>query len=244
MSELVVPLTVLALVDSTSFGTLLVPLWFLLAPGRLRPGRILAFLLTVAGFYLLLGTLLAAGATTLLEDVGRLAASGPARIFQLTVGIALIVVGLTMEPLTKAGKAKRATRRAEREARRGPGRLTRWRTRATDGSAPVTTVVTLAMTVAVIEAGSMLPYLTAIGLLAASDLSIVGTGAVLVGYCLVMIVPALTLLGVRLVLHARIVPTLSRLEGWMTRHSREATAWVAFLLGVYISVEAGALLTS
>ena len=35
-------LVVLALIDSTSFGTLLIPVWFMLAPGRVRPGRLLA----------------------------------------------------------------------------------------------------------------------------------------------------------------------------------------------------------
>ena len=41
-------LALLALVDSTSFGTLLIPTWLLLAPGRLRPGRILIYLATVS----------------------------------------------------------------------------------------------------------------------------------------------------------------------------------------------------
>jgi hypothetical protein len=42
----------LALLDSTSLGTLVVPLWLMLAPGRLHPGRNVPFLVTVAGFYL------------------------------------------------------------------------------------------------------------------------------------------------------------------------------------------------
>ena len=51
------PLVVLALVDSTSFGTLLIPIWLMLAPGRLKAGRILVFLATVAAgpVYRLLG---------------------------------------------------------------------------------------------------------------------------------------------------------------------------------------------
>ena len=44
-------LVVLALIDSTSFGTLLIPLGLLTAPGRLRIGRLLLFLSVVAGSF-------------------------------------------------------------------------------------------------------------------------------------------------------------------------------------------------
>ena len=53
--DLLGQLVVLALIDSTSFGTLLIPLWFLLVPGRVRAHRVLVFLGTVAAFYLGVG---------------------------------------------------------------------------------------------------------------------------------------------------------------------------------------------
>jgi hypothetical protein len=63
-----------------------------------------------------------------------------------------------------------------------------------------------------------------------------GEGAVvLAGYCLVMLAPALVLLALRVVLHERVSPTLARLEAWLSRNSREALAWVLFLLGVYLT---------
>src|SRR5699024_11553258 len=65
-------LAVLALVDSTSFGTLLIPIWFLLAPGRVRVGRVLVFLGTVAGFYFLVGIALVAGLRAIVGDLGGL----------------------------------------------------------------------------------------------------------------------------------------------------------------------------
>lgn len=81
----------------------------------------------------------------------------------------------------------------------------------------------------------MLPYLGAIGLLSAAGLSVGQGAAVLAGYCLVMIAPALLLLAARVVLHQRVSPALSRLEGWLSRNSREALAWVLFLLGLYLT---------
>ena len=59
--ELLGSLAVLALIDSTSFGTLVIPVWLMLAPGRIRPQRVLVFLVTVAVFYLAVGVALLSG---------------------------------------------------------------------------------------------------------------------------------------------------------------------------------------
>ncbi|MBM4498977.1 hypothetical protein GS469_09700 [Rhodococcus hoagii] len=55
-------LAVLALTDSLSFGTLLVPVWLLMTPGRVRPHRILLYLGTVAAVYYGIGIALMAAA--------------------------------------------------------------------------------------------------------------------------------------------------------------------------------------
>jgi NhaP-type Na+/H+ or K+/H+ antiporter len=94
----VVPLVALALIDSTSFGTLLVPLWLMLAPGRLRPGRVVLFLFTVAGFYLAFGVALGAGATRMLDRLDETMTSEPVRVIQSVVGFGLVVAGITLEP--------------------------------------------------------------------------------------------------------------------------------------------------
>ena len=232
--ELLAPLVILALIDSTSFGTLLIPLWFMLVPGRPRPGRILLFLGTVAAFYLLLGIALLLGASTLLGMLQETGNSRPLRVAQLAVGIGLMVLGALMEPWTKAGKERRVARRAERLARSGPSLQMRMRERATDASAPVGAVIVLALTAAIIEAASMIPYLAAIGLLTASELSLPGRVAVLFGYCLVMIAPAMLLLAARLLLHDYVAPSLAKLEAFLSRNANEAMAWVIFLVGLYM----------
>ena len=232
------PLVGLALVDSTSFGTLLIPLWLMLTPGQVRPGRVVLFLFTVAGFYLLLGVGLATVASSVLDQVGDGLDSTAARIAQGVVGAALLVLGSTIEPWTKAGKAKRTAARARTEAVRGPGRLARWRSRAMAGGGSAAAIMALGVTAAGVEAASMVPYLAAIGLLAASGLDLPAVVLVLVGYCLLMVLPALVLLGVRAGLHDRVVPLLARLEAWMTRNSREALAWVLFLLGLFLLADA------
>ncbi|MBZ2199563.1 GAP family protein [Occultella gossypii] len=81
------PLAVLALIDSTSFGTLLIPIWLMLAPGRLRAQRVLVFLATVAVFYFGVGLALLAGATGL---ASIMESDSPVLLWvQLAVGVAL-----------------------------------------------------------------------------------------------------------------------------------------------------------
>lgn len=232
--ELLAPLAVLALIDSTSFGTLLIPLWLMLAPVRPRPGRILLFLGTVAVFYLLLGIALLLGASSLLASLQKTENLQALRVAQLLAGIGLMVLGVLMEPWTQAGKERREARRAEKIARHGPSLHMRMRERASDASAPVGAVIVLALTAAVIEAASMIPYLAAIGVLIASELSLAGRAAVLFGYCLVMIAPALLLLAARLFLHEHVAPILTKVEAFLSRNANEATAWVVFLLGLYM----------
>ena len=231
---LALSLLVLALVDSTSFGTLLIPLWLLAGSGRVRPAPVLLFLATVAGFYLVMGLALAAGATVVLDDVRGALASDPGRVVQGVGGASLMVLGLTVEPLTRAGKEKRAATRAAREAVRSPGRLLRWRRQAMEGGGSARAVAGLALTAAALEAASMVPYLTAIGLLAASPLDPAPRALALAGYCLVMVLPALLLLAARLALHERLVPFLARVEAWLTRSARETLAWVLFLVGLLV----------
>ncbi|MDO8276006.1 MAG: GAP family protein [Serpentinimonas sp.] len=233
--ELIVPLVLLALIDSTSFGTLLIPLFLMLAPGRPRPGRILLFLATVAAFYLLLGIALLVGASSLSDTLRAMETSQPLLVTQLIVGVGLMALGTLMEPWTKAGKERRLARRAEKLARSGPSLQMRMRERAIDASAPIGAVIVLALIASLVEAASMVPYLAAIGFLTASELSLVGRAAVLFGYCLVMIAPALLLLAARLFLHDHIAPTLKRLEAFLSRHANGAIAWVIFLVGLYLA---------
>lgn len=223
----------LALIDSTSFGTLLVPIWLMLQHGRLRAGRLLIYLGTIAGFYFGVGILLVATAGAVVDAVGDALADvpkQPLRIGQLAVGVALF------------GWSYRLEARANRAAGR-PGRIQRWRERSISGTGGYRGLMGLALLAGLVEVATMLPYLGAVGVLVAADVGWVATTAVLAAYCVVMCLPALVLAAGRMLAHEWIDPKLHRLNGWLTRNSGKMLGWTVGALGVLLSLNAlGALI--
>lgn len=221
----------LSLIDSTSFGTLLIPIWLMLTPGRIRPGRLAIYLGTVAIFYFVVGVALALGADVALEAIRRPLSEIPERalvLAQLVLGIALVVLSYVLE------------QRIRRNEGKGEGRLQRWRTRALTetgdgGGGPL---VKLALIGTSIELLSMVPYLVAIGLLTAADLSVGVFGLSLAAYCLLMVLPA-TILGLgRVVFHHRVDRMLVAINGWFTRNSAKAVGWTLGGIGIGLGVNA------
>jgi hypothetical protein len=218
----------LALIDSTSFGTLLIPVWLMLQPGRLRGGRLLIYLATIAGFYFGVGVLLVATAGAVVDAVADVLADvpePPLRIGQLAIGVALF------------GWSYRLEERANRAGGR-PGRIQRWRERSMSGTGGYRGLMGLALLAGLLEVATMLPYLAAVGVLVATDLGWVTTTAVLAAYCVVMCLPALVLGAGRLVAHEWIDPRLHRLNGWLTRNSGKMLGWTVGGLGVLLSLNA------
>lgn len=214
-------LAALALVDSTSFGTLLIPIWLMLTPGRPALGKIVVFLLTVAGFYLLVGIGLLAGTSFVMEHLDGALESPAAYRVQLVIGIALFAWSFRL------GRGDR-----------GAGRLTRWRERLTRTEGGHGPVVVLALTAALLEVATMLPYLGALASIGRSDLAPPAQVGVLAVYCFVMLVPALVLLTLRVVAARLVEPLLARVSGWMERSGGETTAWIVGIVGFLVARDA------
>ena len=107
-----------------------------------------------------------------------------------------------------------------------------------DGRRSAIALAGLALGAAGIEAASMLPYLAGIGVLTASDLGWPGIAFVLAGYCVVMLLPALLLLGARVAARRLVEPLLLRLDVVLSRGAGEMIAWVVGILGFLIARDA------
>lgn len=225
-------LVVLALVDSTSIGTLLLPIWLLLAPGGVRMGRMLLYLGTIAGFYLIVGTAVALGVDAVAAPVGR-ALDGPAGIVaQLGLGLGLIGLSFVVDP------GRRARERRAGVGRDPARRVLRWRDRAVAGGGRPRALVLLALGAGTVEVATMVPYLAAISLVSTSDLPPAGRVAVLAAYCLVMVLPASVVTALRLVAARGVDPLLQRLGEAMMRSAASTTGWVLGIAGFLVAADA------
>lgn len=222
-------LLVLALTDSLSFGTLLVPVWLLMSPGQLRLDRILLYLITIAAAYFLIGVALVFGGMMLAESASTFLSSAPAQVLQLAVGIVLLIISFAFD--TKAART--------RAARRGTsGRMSRWRDRAMSGTSASSALITLALSAVAVEIASMLPFLAATRIITTTTSNWTTALLVLGGYCLVMITPALLFTIGRVTARNLVDQPLRKLDGWLTRNARSTTLWIVGIAGFFLAATA------
>lgn len=227
-------LVVLALVDSTSFGTLLIPVWLLTAPGRLRPARVIGYLATVAAAYLVVGVLLYLGLSAIVSHTRAIGESPGFLMAVFVLGVGLMVVSWLMD-------TKKARARAAERAATGGGRVLGWRRRIMDDPSSreaMLGLVSLAIVAVVLELATMVPYLAAIGIIAAADIGVGLSVGAIAGYCAVMILPAVVLMFGRLVAHQALESPLRRLDRWLTRNAQATTAWIIGIVGFLLTVNA------
>lgn len=213
----------LALLDSTSIGTLFIPLWLLLAPGRLQVERIGLYLAVVTLAYFAIGLALLAGTTVLFKGVGGAFDEGGA-LDTPWIFVPLLIIGLAM-----IGGSYFTPKKSE-----GPSRVTRWRER-TMQTASVGGLIALALAAVALEVFTMFPYLGAVAWLTTGDFSWGARVAWLMYYCLVMITPALAMVMVRLATGDRADRVLNRLNAQFDKVAGDAALWVVGILGFFVA---------
>ena len=230
-AELGGALVLLALVDSTSIGTLVLPVLMLLAPGRVPVGRVLLHLGVVAGCYAALGSALALAGGAVRESAGGALDDV---VGSRAGAAALVVVGLAL--LIGSFRLDSGSRR-----RRGlPDRTQRWRASWHRGGAAG--AVGVALAAVGLEVATMLPYLAALGLVAAAELPAAASVGVVTAYSAVMVLPALVLLGLRLVAAGAVEPLLRRVDALAAHHADTALGWLVGIAGFLLAREGAARL--
>lgn len=205
---------------STSFGTLLIPVW-LMTRRHVRARQHLLYLAVVAGGYWLLGMALAFGLAAVRGELQAWLDSTSALTIQLALGTALLVLALVPPRWRPASR---------------PGRG--FRDRQLTGTASTRSLVVLALVAIFLEALTMVPYLAAVALVVSADLPTLGTATLLLGYCLVMVLPALVLLLTRRLAAGRVEPLLDRLGRLSGRGGSDAMLWAAGIAGFLLARDA------
>lgn len=209
----------LALIDSTSIGTIGVPIALVVA--RTPLPRQLLYLATIASFYFLVGIALLLGLDAVVgvvgDRLGDLLSDRAAALLWLAIGAALIIISYKIDPARRKNRPER-----------------KWLPRNQSAKA----MVVLALTAGLLEIAAMVPYLTAIGILTSADISLGQRILSLAGYSLVMTLPALGLLFLARVADRWLSPWLARFSRWLSRQADGMLSWGVGIVGVVIILNA------
>lgn len=231
-------LALLALIDSTSIGTLLIPLWLLMRPDTRHVfPRIMLYLGVLAGFYLMVGIAILSGAGWAMGsmDAGSLTQIPAIQWVMVIGGGALLAYALRPDPAKKRAKVALAAGTVDGGSGTPgvpvPAAELKWQKRLSKALRSPGGMVGLAVVAGLLELPTMVPYLVAIGFLSNSTLPLPGSIGLLVAYCLLMLVPALILLGLRAAAGTKLDPILSRVSAKMGKFSGETVVWVLGIVG-------------
>lgn len=221
-------LAVLALVDSTSIGTLVVPVLLLVVGGAgvgaVRIATSTVYYLMVIGlFYWAVGLALAAGALPLFERFGDALASPGAMTVYAVIGVLLVVWSFRIDPkaIRKRGGDPEAGAR-------------RWAGRVRAASLSYRALTGLALLAGLAEVATMVPYLAAIGVIVDSGAGVGRAAVLLVAYCAVMIAPAAVLAAARMLAGPHVDGVLTRVHDWSIRSATGAFSWAVGIVGVVV----------
>ncbi len=225
----------IALLDSTSIGTLVIPLWLMLDTRR-TAFNVVLYLATLSAFYFIVGAALLLGVRMAIDSIGNdIAAFFTTDAGGYTLvgaGAASIVASFMLEP-----KRVQTTREARGEADRPS-----WAERMGARSPRTSATIGLALAAGTIEVATMLPYLAAIGIIGASDLAGTEQAIVLAGYVTVMALPALVLLLARHAAGSTMTERLQRLRAWLMKHSAGTISILLLIIGINLAIRGAALL--
>ena len=212
---LILTLLGLALVDSTSLGTIGVPIFLTLARTPVR--RVVLYLATITVFYFVVGVALLLGIDSALTVIGSVFESRAALVVQLLVGVALFGVSFRFDARKRAGRPKRSW-----VPKQGGPRA----------------MIGLALTAGMVEIASMVPYIAAIGILSGSDLSTWSRIGIIAAYTTVMAVPALALLGLSRIGAPWVDRLLNRSGAWIERNAEGMLGWMLGIVGFLLATNA------
>lgn len=208
----VLPVFGLALIDSLSAGTLVIPLLLVINQRRVVVRPLAAYFLTVCTLYFLIGVGILLGIEQLQDVLTRVVTSDPALWTQLGIGVVLLAYGILAPDPPKAESFEASQPK----------------------SLATGAIVSLAVAAVAIEAATMVPYLAAIGFLSDSALGTSARLGVLALYCLVMILPAVICITLLHIFGERIWARMERFLQWAERETKITLLWVAAIAGLWL----------
>lgn len=210
-----IPVVGLALLDSLSLGTLVIPLALIVHWRAVRVPALATYLVTVVAVYFLLGLGILLGFAGLGSVAEGVTQTDVFPWITLILGAALAIFGI-FAPNPKKPE---------------PGQLP---TRAASATSSVPSMVALGLGASLTEAATMLPYIAAMGIIGSWDIPPVAKAGAVGIYCLLMIMPTVALATLALLFGQKFFPRLERLIPRLGYEAKVTLLWIAAIVGIYM----------
>ena len=199
----------LAVLDMLSPATIGVTVYLLLNEKEKQTSRIFFYLLTVAGFYFIVGVSLMLGISTLLESVSN--------IFQnKTISWIIFIIGTILFIASFYVPANKNVDLPYIKSKR------------------LTSIIILGLSTSLFEVGTAFPYFAAIGILSTSDLTSMEWVCILAGYNLIMVLPPLLLYFIYFLFGRWMDKPLKNLRESLVKNSGSALSWIMCIVGIIL----------
>ncbi|GAA0831469.1 hypothetical protein GCM10008915_11500 [Bifidobacterium pullorum subsp. gallinarum] len=207
--ELLLSIGVLSLLDMLSPAALGVTVYLLLSERDRLISRLGVYLVTVAGFYFLVGAALMLGLDAVMKSVSDIFQNRTVSWMMAILGGVLFVASFYVP--TKKTSAPRRPK-----------------------SKSFGAMIGLGFTTSLIEVATALPYFAAVGLMTTAQLNTIQWVPILAAYNMVMVLPPLILLGLHLVLGRMMQRPLEKLRVKIAESSGSLLSWVLCIAGVIL----------
>ncbi len=208
-TELLLLIGGLALLDTLSPFTLGVTVYLLLTDKERLTKRLLVYLLTIAGFYFVVGVSLMLGLDFLLEIISGVFQNRIVSWTFFIIGVILLIASFYV-PTKKSSDLP------------------------TPKSKSILSMVALGFTTSLIEVGTAFPYFVAIGMMTTSNLSWVEWSSILAGYNFIMVLPSLVLFLFYLLFGRWMQTSLEKLRLKIANNTGSALSWIMCIVGLIL----------
>ncbi|MFJ5565124.1 GAP family protein [Lysinibacillus xylanilyticus] len=198
---------VLALLDMLSPAIIGVTVYVLLVAKKHQCRLLLAYLTTVALFYFCTGIFLMLGLDVVFDPIVNALNSHSARSAMTIVG-AILFVGSWLVPKKKTSGSPKPK------------------------SFSIGAMIALGFTTSFLEVAMALPYFATIGILTSNHLAFYEWLPIIVGYNLIMITPAILLLGLHILFKRFMNKPLRKIQALFNKSTSSALSWVMFFVGL------------
>ncbi|MDM5245916.1 GAP family protein [Lysinibacillus sp. G4S2] len=204
----------LAILDMFSPAIIGVTIYVLLVAKKQQSRLLLAYLTTVALFYFSTGIFLMLGLDVVFDPIANALNSHSARLLMTIVG-ALLFVGSWLVPKKKTSGSPKPK------------------------SFSIGAMIALGFTTSLLEVAMALPYFATIGILTSNHLAFYEWLPIMAGYNLMMITPAIILLGLHILFRRFMNTPLRKIQALLDKSTSSALSWIMFFVGLILLMNGG-----